>query len=85
MHTCMLAYIHTYIQYTYIHGPCDWSIGPCCAASGRGLGYPAASFELDDSPLQNFLSGIGFAYALALVARVCRYVPGTENVVEIPN
>ena len=40
----------------------------------RSLGYAAASFELDDSPLQDFLSGIGFAYALALCARVIRGV-----------
>lgn len=26
----------------------------------RAIGHSAASFELDDSPLENFLSGIGF-------------------------
>lgn len=26
----------------------------------RSIGCDAASFELDDSPLQNFMSGIGF-------------------------
>ena len=41
----------------------------------RSLGYSAASFELDDNPLQNFLGGIGFAYALSLVAWVIRSVP----------
>ena len=40
----------------------------------RALGYTAASFELSDRPLQeDFLTGIGFAYALALLARVCRF------------
>ena len=38
------------------------------------MGYDSASFELEDRPaFENFLDGIGFAYALALVARVCRF------------
>jgi len=41
---------------------------------GRAMGYDSASFELEDRPaFENFLDGIGFAYALALVARVCRF------------
>jgi len=38
------------------------------------MDYNAASFELTDRPLQeDFLTGIGFAYALALLARVIRF------------
>jgi len=41
---------------------------------GRALGLDAASFEVSDRPLQeDFLTGIGFAYALALLARVARF------------
>lgn len=46
------------------------------------MGFASASFELADPPLQDFLSGIGFAYALSLLARVCRFVSWLVQLVE---
>lgn len=43
---------------------------------GRKLGYTAASFEINDRPLyENFMDGLGFAYALGLAARLCHTAP----------
>ena len=42
---------------------------------GRKMGFKAASFEMTDSPTtENILSGIGFAYGLALTLRLLRNV-----------
>ena len=36
----------------------------------KGCGYDATSFEVADSPFENMLSGLGCAFAWALVARL---------------
>lgn len=39
------------------------------------MGYAAASFEVSDRPLhENFLDGLGYAYAVALAMRLARTV-----------
>ena len=62
-----------------------WNIATIChviltchsqaPSTRRSLGFAAASFELNDRAVyEDYLSGIGFAYSLALWARVCRFV-----------
>ena len=45
---------------------------PGCVWLRRTKGFNAASFEISDNPIyQDILSGLGYAYGLALTLRLC--------------
>ena len=46
----------------------------------RSMGFAAASFEIGDRPIfEDFMGGIGFAYAISLAARLHSIVTWTNG------